>query len=67
MPLTIPTYYALKFIKNQSLQQRIYFLQRSYQVQIAAFFTFNFYNFRKDLRINQDDALLGLNHFNLIN
>tara|TARA_B100000424_G_scaffold270005_1_gene268285 strand:- start:201 stop:401 length:201 start_codon:yes stop_codon:yes gene_type:complete len=39
MPLTLPTVYALRFVKNNNLKQRISILQNSYKTQIISFFS----------------------------
>ena len=42
MPITLPTVYALRFVKNNNLRQRINVIQNSYKTQIVSFFNWCF-------------------------
>ena len=47
MPVSIPTYLALRFVTTRSLKERINFLQTSYKVQVAGLSTFSLINIDK--------------------
>ncbi len=47
MPVSIPTYLALRFVTNNSLKQRINFLQNSYKIQVTGFSIFSVVNMDK--------------------
>lgn len=47
MPVSIPTYLALRFVTSNSLKQRINFLQNSYKLQVAGLSTFSLINLDK--------------------
>ena len=53
MPVTLPTVYALRFVKNNNLRQRINVLQNSYKTQIVSFFSIGTFNL-KELFITND-------------
>ena len=53
MPVTLPTVYALRFVKNNNLRQRINVLQNSYKTQIVSFFSIGAFNL-KELFISND-------------
>lgn len=60
MPFTIPTVYALQFVKAKNLQSKIRFLQTSYKVQISGLTIFSAANFDKSVLIKTPMlALLG--------
>ena len=47
MPITLPTVYALRFVKNNNLYKRINVLQNSYKTQILSFFSITSFNLRE--------------------
>ena len=47
MPVSIPTYLALRFVTRQPLKKRIKVLQKSYQYQVAGISIFSVINFDK--------------------
>ena len=47
MPYSIPTYFALRFVKNSDLKKRINVLGKSYKIQLAGFSLFSFTNISK--------------------
>tara|TARA_Y100000992_G_C21085233_1_gene405301 strand:+ start:290 stop:481 length:192 start_codon:yes stop_codon:yes gene_type:complete len=52
MPVSIPTYLALRFVTKQGLQKRIKVLQKSYQYQVAGMSIFTLVNIDKVLITN---------------
>jgi hypothetical protein len=44
MPYTIPTAYALRFVQNQSLKNRMKPFEKSYKMQIGSFALFGLLN-----------------------
>ena len=49
MTISVPTLFALRFVKNNSLSQRINVLQNSYKAQIASFFSVSVFNMKEYL------------------
>ena len=47
MPVTLPTVYALRFVKNNNLRQRINVIQNSYKTQIVSFFSIGAFNLKE--------------------
>ena len=47
MPISVPTLFALRFVKNNSLQTRIHVLQTSYKTQIVSFFSVALFQLRE--------------------
>ena len=52
MPLTLPTVYALRFVKNNNLRQRINVIQNSYKTQIVSFFSIGAFNLKEQCFLN---------------
>lgn len=52
MPVTLPTVYALRFVKNNNLTQRINVLQNSYKTQIVSFFSIGAFNLKEQFILN---------------
>ena len=52
MPVTLPTVYALRFVKNNNLRQRINVLQNSYKTQIVSFFSIGAFNLKELFILN---------------
>ena len=52
MPVTLPTVYALRFVKNNNLRQRINVLQNSYKTQIVSFFSIGAFNLKEQFILN---------------
>ena len=46
MPVSLPTVYALQFVKNNNLSKRIRVLQQSYKLQYASFFSVSLFNLK---------------------
>ena len=47
MPVSIPTYFAARFVTKSSLKQRINVIQKSYKYQIAGLSMFSVANIDK--------------------
>ena len=47
MPVSLPTLVALRFVKNNSLSERINVLQNSYKAQIMSFFSLSLFNMKE--------------------
>ena len=47
MPVSIPTYFAVRFVTNSSLKQRINVLKTSYKYQVAGLSVFSAVNIDK--------------------
>ena len=52
MPVSVPTVYALRFVKNNNLMQRINVLQTSYKAQIVSFFSITTFNLKEYFFVN---------------
>tara|TARA_B100000886_G_scaffold278870_1_gene202888 strand:+ start:200 stop:397 length:198 start_codon:yes stop_codon:yes gene_type:complete len=52
MPVTLPTVYALRFVKNNNLRQRINVIQNSYKTQIVSFFSIGAFNLKELFILN---------------
>lgn len=53
MPVSIPTYLAVRFVTNSSLKQRINVLEKSYKLQIAGLSVFSAANVDKLLIVKK--------------
>ena len=53
MPVSVLTVYALQFVKNNNLMQRINILQTSYKAQIISFFTITSFNMKEYFFVNE--------------
>ncbi len=58
MPVTLPTVYALRFVKNNNLMQRINVIQNSYKAQIVSFFSISTFNLKEYIIANDFNYLL---------
>ena len=58
MPVTLPTVYALRFVKNNNLMQRINVIQNSYKAQIVSFFSITTFNLKEYIIANDFNYLL---------
>ncbi len=47
MPVSIPAYLALRFVRKENLRTRIRVLQKSYKIQVAGLTMFSIANFDK--------------------
>lgn len=47
MPVSVPTLLALRFVKNNNLQNRINVLQKSYKGQLISFFSIGIIQMRE--------------------
>tara|TARA_B100000886_G_scaffold23096_2_gene14637 strand:- start:21753 stop:21935 length:183 start_codon:yes stop_codon:yes gene_type:complete len=47
MPVSIPAYLALRFVRNENLRTRIKFLQNSYKLQFTGLTMFSIANLDK--------------------
>ena len=56
MPVSIPTYFAARFVTNSSLKQRINVLQKSYKIQVAGLSIFSAVNLDKILFVKKIPA-----------
>lgn len=65
MPISLPTVYALRFVKNNNLKQRINLLQNSYKAQFASFFSVGLFNLKEYFIIN--DLNFYFTHLYLLN
>ena len=52
MPVSVPTVYALRFIKNNNLIKRINVLQASYKAQMISFFSITTFNLKEYFFVN---------------
>ncbi len=57
MPVSVPTVYALRFVKNNNLMQRINVLQTSYKAQIVSFFSITTFNLKEYFFVNDLNIL----------
>ena len=57
MPVSVPTVYALRFVKNNNLMQRINVLQTSYKAQIVSFFSITTFNVKEYFFVNDLNIL----------
>ncbi len=57
MPVSIPTYLAVRFVTKSSLNQRINVLQNSYKFQVAGLSVFSAVNFDKLLVVKNVPTL----------
>lgn len=64
MPVTLITVYALQFVKNNNLKQRINILQNSYKTQIFSFFSISAFNLKQYLFSN--DLNFYFTHLHLL-
>ena len=53
MPVSIPTYLAVRFVTQSSLKQRISMLEKSYKFQVAGLSVFSAANFDKLLAVKK--------------
>ena len=53
MPVSIPTYLAVRFVTQSSLKQRINVLEKSYKFQVAGLSVFSAANFDKLLAVKK--------------
>jgi hypothetical protein len=58
MPVTLPTVYALRFVRNNNLMQRINVIQNSYKAQIVSFFSISTFNLKEYIIANDFNYLL---------
>ena len=52
MPVSVPTVYALRFVKNNNLIKRINVLQASYKAQMISFFSITTFNLKEYFFVN---------------
>ncbi len=57
MPVSIPTYFAARFVTKSSLTQRINVLQKSYKYQVAGLSIFSVVNLDKILLVKNVPTL----------
>ena len=58
MSITLPTVYALRFVKNNNLTKRINVIQNSYKAQIVSFFSITTFNVKEYIFANDFNYLL---------
>ena len=57
MPITLPTVYALRFVRNNDLMKRINVIQNSYKAQFLSFCSITTFNLKEYIAVSDFNYL----------
>lgn len=57
MPITLPTVYALRFVRNNNLMKRINVIQNSYKAQFLSFCSITTFNLKEYIAVSDFNYL----------
>jgi hypothetical protein len=57
MPITLPTVYALRFVRNNDLMKRINVIQNSYKAQFLSFCSITTFNLKEYIAVGDFNYL----------
>jgi hypothetical protein len=57
MPITLPTVYALRFVRNNDLMKRINVIQNSYKAQFLSFCSITTFNLKEYIAVSDFNHL----------
>ena len=57
MPITLPTVYALRFVRNNNLMKRINVIQNSYKAQFLSFCSITTFNLKEYIALSDFNYL----------
>ena len=57
MPVTLPTVYALRFVRNNNLMKRINVIQNSYKAQFLSFCSITTFNLKEYIAVSDFNYL----------